>query len=374
MKSKTLKYFSIFVIFIAITLFAQKNNNDEKRSELLIKVVLFAINNGHYQPEEINDDFSNKAFNLYLDRLDYSKRFLLQEDIDNLKKYEFSIDNQILEANFDFLDLSIEIINKRNNEAEKYYKEILDKPFDFEKDENIELDEEKIVFATDKKQLKEIWRKYLKYETLTRLSNMIETQEKAIEKNDTTIEIKSFELLEKEARKKVLKRYNDWFHRLSKINYDDRLMLYINSIVNIFDPHTQYFPPKDKENFDIRFSGQLEGIGAQLTQKNEYIEVLRIIPGSPSWKQGELEVGDMILKVAQGDEEPVDVVDMRLDKAVLLIRGKKGTEVKLTVKKLDGSIVIIPIIRDIVILEETYAKSTIIKDKENNTNIGYLKL
>jgi carboxyl-terminal processing protease len=133
-------------------------------------------------------------------------------------------------------------------------------------------------------------------------------------------------------------------------------------------------PPKDKENFDIHISGKLEGIGATLSQPNAYIKVEHIVPGSACWKQGELEVGDLILKVAQGAEDPVDVVDMRLDDAIKMIRGKKGTEVRLTVKKADGSIHIIPIIRDVVIIEETFAKSIIIQNSLNNKKIGYIYL
>jgi len=225
----------------------------------------------------------------------------------------------------------------------------------------------------NKNELEERWRKSLKYETLARLLDLSEEQEKAAEKSDTVI-IKSFAELEEEAREKILKRYDDWFHRTSMMNEDDRLNYYINALVNVYDPHTQYFPPKDKENFDIRFTGQLEGIGAQLTQKNEYIEVTRIIPGSPSWKQGELEVGDYITKVAQGKEDWVDIVDMRLDEAVLLIRGKKGTKVRLNIKKLDGTIKEITLVRDVVVLEETYAKSAIINDDKSGRKFGYIKL
>jgi carboxyl-terminal processing protease len=158
---------------------------------------------------------------------------------------------------------------------------------------------------------------------------------------------------------------------LGKLKKADRFADFVNSLVSIYDPHTGYYPPKEKENFDIYMSGQLEGIGAQLQQKDGLIKVSRIVAGSASWKQGDLKAGDFILSVAQGDEETVDVTDMRLDDAVRLIRGKKGTEVRLTVKKVDGNIVIIPIIRDVVQLEETYAKSAVLK---NNSTIGYLKL
>ena len=352
---------------------ASRSNTDDLRRDLLVKVIAFAINSGHYHPGDIDDNFSKKAYDLYIDRIDFSKRFLLQEDIDKLSKYKKELDDAFNDVDFEFFDLSVSILNKRIEDAKEYYTDILEKPFDFNIDEMYEFDSEKKDYAQDRAELKERWRKSLKYETMARIYDLAEEQEKAAEKSDT-VTIKNFAELEVVGRKKILKRYNDWFHRMSKLEENDRLSTYINSLVNVFDPHTQYFPPKDKENFDIRFSGQLEGIGAQLTQKNEYIEVNRIIPGSPSWKQGELEVGDFITKVAQGDDEPVDVVDMRLDKAVLLIRGKKGTKVRLTVKKLDGSVKEISIIRDVVVLEETYAKSAIIDDEESGKKYGYIKL
>ncbi|MBC8487561.1 MAG: carboxy terminal-processing peptidase [Bacteroidetes bacterium] len=364
---------AVLLIFASLLFISYQSSTDDLRRDLLVKVVSFAINSGHYHPGDIDDDFSVKAYNLYVERIDYAKRFLLKEDVEKLSKYKTELDDEMKNNDFEFFDISVSILNKRINESESYYKEALEKPFYFEKDEYYEFDPDKKYYAANKTELKERWRKSLKYETLTRLNDLIEEQEKAVEKSDTVQE-KSFAELEGEAREKVLKRYDDWFHRMSKLDETDRLNIYINSLVNVFDPHTQYFPPKDKENFDIRFSGQLEGIGAQLTQKNAYIEVIKIIPGSPSWKQGELEVGDYILKVAQGDEEPVDVVDMRLDEAVLLIRGKKGTEARLTIKKLDGAIKEISIIRDVVVLEETYAKSAVIRDDESNRIFGYVKL
>ena len=376
MNKRSFKFFGAGVIFLAasiLVLASQTTNTEDLRRELLLKVITFAINSGHYHPGNIDDAFSEKAFGLYIERIDYAKRFLLQEDVDKLAEYKKELDDAMKEIDFEFLDKSVAVLNKRTEEAKDYYKDILSHPFDFEVDEYYEFDSDKIDYVENKQQLKERWRKSLKYETLNRLYNLEEEQKEAAEKSDT-VTIKDFAQLEEEAREKVMKRYDDWFHWMEKLNDDDRLNIYINSLVNVFDPHTQYFPPRDKENFDIRFSGQLEGIGAQLTQRNSYIEVTKIIPGSPSWKQGELEVGDYILKVAQGNDEYVDVVDMRLDDAVQLIRGKKGTKVRLWVKKLDKSIKEIVLIRDVVVLEETYAKSAIIKDDKAGRNFGYLKL
>ncbi|MCF8298082.1 MAG: carboxy terminal-processing peptidase, partial [Saprospiraceae bacterium] len=320
-----------------------------------------------------NDEFSEKVFNLYLDRTDHNKNFFLKEDIEALKKYTHLIDNEVKDKSFEFFNLSLEIINQRILESKDYYKEILAKPFDFTKNESIELEGDKKDWAKNKDEIKENWRKALKYQTLIRLVDMMQVQEKALEKSDT-VETKTFEQMEIEARAKILERQNDWFRRMEQFERKDRISLFFNCITNLYDPHTGYFPPKDKEDFDIAMSGKLEGIGATLQEQDGYVKVVAIVTGSASWKQGELKAGDLILKVAQGDDEAVDIVDMRLDEAVKLIRGKKGTKVRLTVKKIDGTITEISIIRDVVIIEETYAKSAVIKDKDEKKSIGYIYL
>jgi carboxyl-terminal processing protease len=354
------------IIALASFTFILQSGKDEAIDQIIIQ----SLNASHFAPKTINDDFSEKVFDLYIKRLDYNKKFFIQSDINDLKKFEHSIDEDIKDSRFGFFDKSLELVNKRIDEAQGYYKEILEKPFTFAKNEDVELDAEKLKFAKNKEELKEAWRKYLKYQTLSRVVDMMETQEKEKEKNDT-VTIKSKAELEVDARKKVLKSNDDWFKRLKKFDRNDRITTYFNTITSIYDPHTEFFPPKDKANFDIGMSGQLEGIGAQLQEKDGAIKVSNIVPGSASYRQGQLKAGDVILKVAQGEAEPVDITDMRLDDAVQLIRGKKGTEVRLTVKKPDASTVVIPIIRDIVVLEETYAQSAILKGKKN---IGYIKL
>ena len=353
------------IAFVSYTYIGQ---NDKE--EAIDQIVMQSLNKSHYSPKEVNNDFSEKVFKLYIQRLDYNKKFLTQPDINELKKFEHSIDEDINAGHFTFFEKSFEIINKRADEAQAYYKEILEKPFDFSKEETLQLDVEKLNFAKNKEELKESWRKYLKYQTLSRVNEMMDSQQKAKEKSDT-VKIKSKGELEIEARKKVLKSNDDWFKRVKKLDRNDRIDVYFNSICGIYDPHTEFFPPKEKANFDIGMSGQLEGIGAQLQEKDGAIKVSSIVPGSASYRQGQLKAGDIILKVAQADAEPVDITDMRLDDAVQLIRGKKGTEVRLTIKKPDNSIVVIAITRDIVVIEETYAQSVILKGKRN---IGYIKL
>jgi carboxyl-terminal processing protease len=372
MKLKNIKYLFIIVIFFLLGFCILYE--DSEKDKVLTEIITQCLEANHYQPQKINDTLSKRTFDIYLKRLDYGKKFLTLEDVKKLEKYTYQIDDQIKNKSFEFFDFSVNTINYKINYVKSFYEDILSKPFDFKKNEVIEIDDEKRNYAKGEKELTNIWRKFLKYQTLTEINDLLTVQEKAKEKKDTTIKIKTFEEIEKQAREKVLKRYKDWFRRIAQVEREDRFSVYINSIVKSYDPHTGYFPPKDKENFDIAMSGRLEGIGAVLQEKDGYIKIVRIVPGSASWKQGELKAGDIILKVAQGEEEPVDIVDMRLDKAVRLIRGKKGTEVRLTIKKLDKSIIVIPIIRDVVIIEETYAKSAILKDKENKKTVGYILL
>ena len=367
---KILIFGSLLFAIVACSSLALNN----KKDETILQVVMHSLESFHFHPLPIDDAFSKETFRLYIDQIDHYKRFLLQTDIDALKKYELKIDDEINASKFEFFEQSEQLIATRIKEAEAYYKDYLAKPFDYTTNESIELDAEKLKPAANKKELKERWRLNLKYSVIARLYTLEQDQQKKIDNKDSGFVAKSFQELEVEAREKVLKTHDQWFKRLTQLNREDRLANYCNSITSSFDPHTNFFPPKEKENFDISLSGQLEGIGATLEEKDGYIKVVRLVPGSASWKQGQLEAGDKILKVAQGKDEPVDVVDMRLDDAVKLIRGNKGTEVRLTVEKIDGKEQVIPIVRDIVVLEETYAKSLILNKQNDKDKVGYIKL
>ncbi len=364
----------IYLLFAGLLFSFTSDNSNNEKNKLVLDLIKEGLQRYHYSEKKIDNNFSEQVFNIYLKKLDYNKRFFLQSDINKFAEYKYKIDEAVLNNDFTFFNLTKEVYIQRVSEVNKYIEAALKKPFNFSENDSIRLDAEKRHFAENKKELKEFWAKFLKYSVMTKLAGKIKIQEDAKKNNDTTIKIKTIEELQKKATEEVKKNYEDWYHRISKVEENDLLSLYFNSITGYYGPHTEFFPPKDKENFDIRISGKLEGIGAQLSQPNAYIKVVKIIPGSPCWKQGELEVGDLILKVAQGNKEAVDVVDMRLDKAIELIRGKKGTEVRLTVKKADGSIKIIPIIRDIIILEETFAKSAVIQDSITGIRTGYIYL
>ena len=344
---------------------------DRTKDKVLLDVLVKSIENSRFQPKLLNDQFSEDVYAFYLKRLDYNKRFLLESDVEQLSAYKKKIDDQIKAGNYEFFDLSNDILKKRVSEIKGFYQDILDEPFDFSTNETIDLDEETRDYQKNKKDLKQFWHKSLKYEALTRIHDQERKQEKASEDNDT-LTILSFEEMEAKARKNMLKSNDRFFERMEKWTRDDLKEIYLNSIVGVYGPHTGYFPPKDKANFDISMSGQLEGIGAQLQERDGFIRVSSIVPGSPSYLQGELEEGDLILKVAQENGTPVDITDTRIDEAVKLIRGKKGTKVILTIKKLNGLIQDITIVRDVVVLEETYAKSAIINN--DGVRVGYIKL
>ncbi len=355
--------------FIFFTLFSSYTSKEAAldKNEVLLRLIMQSLNQGHYQSQVIDDSFSEKVFNHYLNQIDGNKKYLIQKDIDELEVYLDEIDEQVNNGSYEFFELSEKLMSKRIDQATGYYKEILSKPFDFSKDEYIEFDSDKKNFAKSESEIKERWRKILKYRALLQLNNLIKKEEAKL-KEDKNYQKKSVAELEAIARESVRDSQKEQQQGMAKIEENDWLSIYLNSITTIYDPHTTYFPPEDKENFDIAMSGQLEGIGARLSSKGGFIVVAEIVPGSACWRQGKLQVGDKILKVGQGSDEPIDVTDMRTDHAVKYIRGKKGTEVRLTVKQVSGNITTIPIIRDIVVLEETYAKSAIINNK------GYINL
>ncbi len=370
--NKKLNY--LFVLLIVIACIAFTKGDNERKSKLILNLLTNSLQQAHYKPVELNDSFANNVYNQFIQRLDYNKKYFAQSDIDTLLKYKWNIDDEIKNNSYSFFDLAYNIIDERVKETEAYYIEILSEPFDFSQEEYIELDPEKLKYPKNKTEIKEAWRKLLKYQTMIKLSDLVTIQEKAIEDKDTAIVIKPFDSLEVEARAKILKNYNEWFVRISKTDKEDRRLDYINSIAGIYDPHTAFFPPEDKDNFDIDISGKLEGIGATLQESEGYIKIVRIVPGSASHRQGVLKTGDLILNVAQEGEEAVSVVDMRLDDAVKLIRGPKGTKVILTIKNINSEISDVTIERDVVNIDETFARSAIISDAKNDYKIGYIYL
>lgn len=344
----------------------------EKKDKVIMELVYNALSNYHFNPQAVNDEFSAEAFQEYLESIDIGKRLITQQDVDRLMVYRNQLDDALKTGDMEFFELSHKIIEDRLVQTEKMCMELLTKPFDFDKKEDFESDPEKVTFAKNDKDLQDRWRKYLKYRVLGRIYDRQQEQAKALEENDTTMTQKSFAELEIEGRERERELHEEWFKNLKDFDRLDWMGIFVNSLTTLYDPHTEYFPPKQQESFEIEMSGQFEGIGAQLNTKGDYVVIEKIITGSACYRQGELEVGDKILKVGQGDEEPIDVVGMSVRKIITYIRGKKGTEVRLTVRKIDGSKKVIPIVRDVVELESTFARSAVAE--ENGVKVGYIKL
>ncbi|HEX8017218.1 MAG TPA: carboxy terminal-processing peptidase, partial [Flavobacterium sp.] len=367
----------IAVLCLSVTLFAFKVNADKtidpdpNKDKMLLELLAFVIEKGHYNPPPIDDEFSKGIFKDYIDALDPSKRFFLQSDIDEFKQYELMLDDQFINKDLTFFNLTYTRLMKRMEESKKRYKVLLAQPFNYNIDETFNADYETIPYAKNTAEINERWRKQIKLSTLSSLVTKQKLEEDK-KKTDPAYKIKSFEALEKETRESSLKSLDESFGNIKDLDKGDWFSVYINSIMTRFDPHTSYFAPEEKDRFDVNISGKLEGIGARLTKKNDFTQIDELISGGPAWKGKQLEAGDLIIKVGQGNEEPVDVVGMRLDDVVKKIKGRKGTEVKLTVKKVDGTIKVISIIRDVVEIEETYAKSSIVEKNGLKYGVIYL--
>ena len=350
--------------------FSGNEPNPQKEAKL-IQAILYGLNRYHFQPKQIDDKFSQDVYNLYLQNVDGGKRFYTQADIDQISIYQQQLDDQAKAGTFEFFNRSVELMEKAQTKTQGWYREILAKPIDFSKDESFETDGKKLAWAKNDAELRSRWEKWMKYEVLSRINDELNNQEKAEFKGEK----KSFETLEAEMRTKVLDIYDKWFKRLAKSDRNRRLELYLNSIINVFDPHSGYFSPVEKADFDVKMSGKLEGIGARLQSDGEKTSVTEIVPGGPAWKQGDLEPKDVVLKVAQGDGgEPIDVMGWDIDDVVSKIRGPKGSTVLLTVQKPDGGVKVIRIVRDIVIMDETFAKSLLLHTSDGPEKVGYIYL
>ena len=368
---KNLKILVVVLLMAATSCsFTTKKFDDPNKDKLLIDLITYVLNEGHYDARDINDEFSEGVYDKYLEGLDGSKRFFYESDIEEFNAYRDKIDDQIKEKQIDFFDLTYNRLLKRSEEARDIYKELLEKPFDFSETEDINTDFSEAEYVSSKKEMKERWRKQLKFSTLITYFDKIEEEEQKKEE-DSDYEMKSKEELEKEAREVTLSSLEEYYDFTDDLERKDYFSVYLNSIVEAFDPHTFYFAPQDKDRFDIAMSGKLEGIGARLQKKSDNITITEVISGGPAWRSEELSEGDEILKVQQEDEDdPVSIVGMRLEDAVDLIKGPKDSKVTLTVrKKLMGNIEEITLTRDIVEIEETYAKTAMVQEEGKNFGI-----
>ena len=360
-----LRIFGFFIsAIVSLVIYYEVSNvnfssDEPNKDKLLVDLVSYVLDKLHYDPKVINDDFSIKVYDDFIDAVDSQKRFLLKSDIELFSQYRLLIDDQINSSDITFFNLVHETLKTRIDEVEYFYEEILEVPFNFQVNEEINLDYDNLEYAENSNELKKIWRKRLKLSALDGYASKkeINDQEKENDKllSDSEIEI--------ESRSSISDNLKDFFQFNSELERSDWFSIYLNTIVTQFDPHTSYLAPEAKEVFDQNISGKFQGIGARLFKRNQQVEISEVIIGGPVWRDNLLNVGDIIIAVAQSiDEEPTEISLMKLSDATDLIKGEKDTNVYLTVKRVDGGIEQVEITRDIVELAETYAKSSIIKD------------
>ena len=365
------------VIIIGAVLFAfkttekQNGESPEIRHRKLLSTIGYLLETEHYSPRKIDDDFSKDVFKEYLKALDPEKNIFLQSDINALRVYEAKLDDEIHGEPILFEPASSLIYEKRLVEARKIFEKVVQSPFDFNIDDSVLLDVDVKLAPANENERYTYWYQILKYKALDRFVNLTEEREK--NKTKEKFVIKADSTLEREARASVKKEYLKRFERLEKtFDKEKRFELFLNTITGLMDPHTDYMAPVEKRSFTEQMSGTFYGIGAQLTQDDNGIKIASIQPGGAAWKSGQLVMNDVIVKVAQGAEEPVDVTGYETTDAVKLIRGNLGTEVRLTIRKPDGSYKIVALKREKIVLDEGFARSAIIQ--KGADKYGYILL
>jgi carboxyl-terminal processing protease len=359
----------IFVAFRTLGI----GGNPPSRDETILHNVGEYLEELHYSPKPIDDSFSLEVFSKYLTQVDGDKNIFFQSDVDELKsKYGKEIDDEILGKPIVFVPAVNVIYKKRLAETEEIYKNILAKPFDFNQDEDYNQNFDKLSYPKNEAERKEAWRKQLKYLTLERYADMLDNQES--NKNTPGYVVRTDAQIEKDAREKTLKVMDRLYERMKvKMTDDDRFNMFVETIVQTMDPHTDYFPPVEKRYFDEQMSGRFFGIGASLKEEDGNIRITSLVTGSPAWKSGKVGVNDVIVKVAEGNAEPVDLTGYSVEDAIKLIRGTKGTEVRLTLKKTDGTSHVVSLVREEIVQDElTFARSAIVNSAKGK--IGYIYL
>lgn len=365
----------LFALLPTLGWSASDDDFDTNRARLLGHMIQQQLSQNHYSQKPTDDNLSHAAFDLYLKQLDFQKRFLLLQDVAYLKAFQDQIDDSIRRGRLDLPKIGRNLLNARIEQVQGMLDKLLEEPIDPTIEETIETDPDKLEFVGSVKDLRERWRKSLKFQVLSRYINLREDEIGTDDSgNLKPVDEKTEQELMVQAREKVAKSTKSMLNRMLEETPQDHYDRYMNAIARAFDPHTNYLPPTSKEDFDIQMSGSLEGIGATLREEDGYIKVVKIIPGSAAYRQGKLAADDLILKVAEGADEPVDITDTRIRDAVALIRGKKGTEVRLTVKKPDGRRLVIPIVRDVVEIQETFVKGTTTVDEQTGNRYGYIKI
>ncbi len=370
-KNVVLGLLALLFAFASCSFTESKDFETDNKDKLLIDLITYVLEKGHYSPKELDDAFSIEIYERFIDGLDPLKRYFLEEDLNRFEAYRLAIDDQLKNKELEFFDLVHQTLARRIEEAKTTYKNVLAEPIKF-KSKEIEVDYDGLVYVSTKKELEERWLDQLSLNLLPAYESKLEqlAREQSVEKEE--LDKKFLKEAEQEARNELIKTLDEYYTFIDELDRDDYFASFLGAVAETFDPHTSYMAPADKDQFDISMSGKFEGIGARLQKKPEGTTIVEVISGGPVWRGKLLEVGDQILKVRQEDGDAVDISGMPLDDAILLIKGPKGTNVFLTVKKVTGLVEEVAVVRDVVELEESYAKSTTIVDE--NQKFGLINL
>ena len=354
-----------FMMCLASCNFISKDFETDDKDSLVIQLITYVLDQAHYLDKEIDDNFSEEVFDTFIENIDPYKRYFYASDYKDFSKYKFSIDDSFKNPDLTFFNLVHDRFINRISETKSIYKKILSTPFDFTKQEQFNLDIDEMEYVNNESELYDRWRRLLKIYVIENYHDEIKDDQRKFEK-DSTFLIRSNAEIEETVRLDLSQTMDESYRVLQEeLQRQDWFSIYINSFVSQYDPNTSYLDPDSRDRFDVDISGNYAGIGAMLRKKIDKVEITEIISGGPAWRDNSLEKGDAILKVRQEDEdEAVSILGMRLSDAVKLIKGEKGTNVYLTVKKVDGSVSEISIKRDIVLLEETYIRSSIVSKSD----------
>jgi carboxyl-terminal processing protease len=368
---KQIKYIlpALVILAIATWSFSWLDAN-QKKEAVVMQLVYDALSSVHFQPRAFDDSLSAEVYDAFIESLDSEKRFLHSGDLEALLQHRLLLDDQIKAGSTDFFDEAMAILANRIETARGQYAALLNEVIDVTSPGELQGDASKRNYFADDKDMTHYWASYIQFRVVSRLHDRKQHADSA-KALGFDPQHADFKELEVKAREKEMDIHDSWFKNMDEMERADWFGLYMNAFAGAFDPHSSYFPPRQQESFEIEMTGQLEGIGASLIQDGDHVRVSAIVTGSACWKQGELAKDDLLIAVAQGDKEPVDVVGMTTEKVVQLVRGKKGTEVRLTVVKVDGSEMVIAIVRDVVEIEATFAKSARLGD---DGKTGYIRL
>ena len=358
--------------------------NDEEKMQTIMISVKNTLSYLHYSPKPINDAYSADVYDKYMEMIDPGKRFFLQSEVDEFSKHKTKLDDYLNRGDLTFYKLTVDKLYDRTAEIEKIAQDILSKPIDFEEKDEIILEPKAKQFPKNQQELRNEWKRYIKYNILQEIETLNAKEQTQKEKKDSVTKFKLKDTIKLEiltpaqkqvkATEEVKDLMTSMFKRFQKRKKMDWFSVYMNAYTEVFDPHTNYFSPQDKEDFDVNFKGKVIGIGATIQESKGKIKVGTLVVGAPAWKSKQINEGDEILKVkSKKDEEPINVSGMLVDEAVRFIRGEKGTEVVLTLKKKDGTIKEVKLIREEVAIEDTFARSIIVNGP-NGKKYGFINL